>query len=128
VCADVWRAMQSAAAPFPPGTVHVYRVLFDRESSLTPAGQREVTPLRPVPLPVGVSLEDHGALKVTTLTALPGEFRKEFRVSQGPAVFLLDAEGKVERRWIGFSEGLSRDFSSEIRKRSPALSHRPPGT
>ena len=124
-CADVWKAVRFAAAPFPPGTVRVYRVLFDRETALSPAGRREVPPLHPMPLPEG---EDPGALKVTTLTALPGEFRKEFRVSHGPVLLLLDAEGTVERRWIGFSAGMSRELSSEIRRRSRVLSPLPPGT
>jgi hypothetical protein len=127
-CADVWRAMRTAAAPFPPGTVRIYRVLFDRETVLSPAGRREVPPLHPALLPEGDAPEDSGALKVTTLTALSAEFGKEFRVSNGPVVLLLDAEGKVERRWIGFSAGMARELSSEIRKRSPVLSPRPPGT
>jgi hypothetical protein len=127
-CADVWRAMRLAAAPFPPGAVRVYRVLFDRETVLSPAGRQEVPPLYPAPLPEGDGPEDPGALKVTTLTALPGEFRKEFRVSHGPVLLLLDAEGTVERRWIGFSAGMSRELSSEIRKRSRVPSPRPPGT
>jgi hypothetical protein len=127
-CADVWGAMRTAAAPFPPGTVRIYRVLFDRETVLSPAGQQEVPPLRPAPLPESDGPEDPGALKVTTLDALPGEFRKEFRVSHGPVLLLLDAEGTVERRWIGFSAGMSRELSSEIRKRSYVLSPRPPGT
>jgi hypothetical protein len=127
-CADVWRAVRIAAKPFPQGTVRVYRVLFDRETVLTPDGRKEVPPLRPAPLPEGDGPEDPGALKVTTLTALPVEFREEFRVSQGPVVLLLDAEGTVERRWIGFSAGMSRELSSEIMKRSRVLSPRPPGT
>jgi hypothetical protein len=127
-CADVWKAMRTAAAPFPPGTVRIYRVLFDREKVLSPAGRQEVPPLHPVPLPESDAPEDPGALKVTTLTALPGEFHKEFRVSHGPVLLLLDAKGTVERRWIGFSAGMSRELSSEIRKRSPFLSPRPPGT
>ncbi len=127
-CADVWRAMRLAAAPFPPGTVRVYRVLFDRETVLTPAGREEAPPLNPAPLPEGDGTEGPGALKVTTLIALPGEFRKEFRVSHGPVVLLLDAGGTVERRWIGFSAGMSRELSSEIRKRSRVLSPPPPGT
>jgi hypothetical protein len=73
-------------------------------------------------------LEDRGALKVTTLSALPDEFHKEFRVSHGPVLLLLDSEGKVERRWIGFSTGMSRELSSEIRNRSLVLSPRLPGT
>lgn len=127
-CADVWRAVRIAAKPFPQGTVRVYRVLFDRESVLSPAGRQEVPPLRPTPLPEGDGPEDPGTLKITTLTALPGEFRKQFRVSQGPVLLLLGTEGKVERRWIGYSAGISRELSSEIRKRSPVLSPRPPGT
>ena len=127
-CADVWRAVRTAAAPFPPGTVRIYRVLFDRETVLSPAGRREVPPLHPAPLTEGYAPEDPGALKVTTLTALPGEFRKEFRVSHGPLLLLLDAEGKVERRWVGSSGRVSEELSSEFRKRSLLLSPRPPGT
>lgn len=127
-CADAWRAMRFAAAPFPPGTVCVYRVLFDREMVLSPSGRREVPPLRSALLPGIDGPEDPGALKVATLTALPGEFRKEFRVSHGPVLLLIGAEGKVERRWIGFSAGMPRELSSEIRKRSRALFPRPPGT
>jgi hypothetical protein len=127
-CADVWKAMRAAAAPFPPGTVRIYRVLFDREKVLSPAGRQEVPPLYPAPLPESDAPGDPGALKVTTLTALPGEFHREYRVSNGPVLLLLDAEGTVERRWIGFSAGMSRELSSEIRKRSLVLSPRPPGT
>jgi len=127
-CADVWMAMRTAAAPFPAGTVRVYRVLFDRETVLSPTGRREVPPLRPTPLPEGGGPVDPGVIRVTTLTALPVEFRKEFRVSQGPVLLLLGAEGTVRRRWIGFSEGMSRELSSEFRKRFPAPSPRPPGT
>jgi hypothetical protein len=127
-CADVWRAVRVAAKPFPQGTVRVYRVLFDRETVLTPAGRKEVPPLNPAALPEGDGPEDPAALKVTTLTALPVEFREEYRVSQGPVVLLLDAEGTVERRWIGFSAGMSRELSSEITKRARVLSPRPPGT
>lgn len=127
-CADVWTAMRTATATFPPGTVRIYRVLFDREAVLSPTGRKEVPPLHPAPLPGGGSPEDPGAMRVTTLTALPGEFRKEFRVSNGPVLLLLDAEGKVERRWIGFSTGMSREISSEIMNRSLVPSPRPPGT
>jgi len=127
-CDDVWNAMRVAAAPFPPGTVRVHRVLFDRETMLSTAGRREVPPLSPTPLPKGDVPENAGALEVTTLTALPVEFDKEFRVSQGPVLLLLDAEGRVESRWIGFSAGMSRELASGIRKRSRALYPRPPGT
>jgi hypothetical protein len=127
-CADVWRAVRTAAKPFPQGTVRVYRVLFDRESTLSPAGRREVPPLRPAPLPEGDGPEDPGVLKVTTLTAIPDGFHKEFRVSQGPVLLLLDAGGKVEKRWIGFSAGMSGELSAAIRNRSRGPSPRPPGT
>ena len=127
-CQDAWRAIRFAAAPFPPGTVRVYRVLFDRETMLSSSGRREVPPFHLAPLPEGDGQEDPGAVGVTTLTALPGEFLKKFRVSHGPVLLLLDAGGTVERRWIGFSAGMSRELSSEIRKRSPVLSPRPPGT
>jgi len=127
-CADVWGVLRTAAAPFPPGAVRVYRVLFDRETLLSPAGGREVPPLRPTPPPEDGALEDERALKVTTLYAFPDPFRKEFRVSNGPVLLLLDAEGKVVRRWIGFSTGMSVELTSEIRNRSRVLSPRPPGT
>ncbi len=127
-CAEVWRAVRTTAAPYPPGTVRVYRVLFDRETVLSPAGRREVPPLRPAPLPESDAPGDAGALEVVTLTALPDGFRKEFRVSQGPLLLLLDADGKVGRRWIGFSKGMAGELSSELTKRYPLLSPRPPGT
>jgi hypothetical protein len=127
-CADVWKAVRIAAKPFPQGTVRVYRVLFDRETALSPAGRRVVPPLLPNPIPEGDGPEDPGTLNVTTLTALPDEFRKEFRLSQGPVLLLFSAEGKVERRWIGYSAGMSGELSSEIRKRARDLSPRPPGT
>jgi hypothetical protein len=127
-CADVWKAVRTAAAPFPPGTVRIYRVLFDRETVLSPAGRREVPPLYPAPLPGGDATDGSGALAITTLTAIPVEFRKEFRVSHGPLLLLLDDEGKVERRWVGFSAGMSGELSTELRKRSPVPSPPPPGT
>ena len=127
-CADVWRALRSAAGPFPPGTVRVYRVLFGREKLLSLAGRRDVPPLHPAHLPDGDVPNDPGALEVIPLTAFPGEFREEFRLNQGPVLFFLDAEGTVERRWIGFSPNMSRELSSEIRKRSRVPSPRPPGT
>lgn len=127
-CAEVWGAVRAAAKPFPHGTVRVYRVLFDRETMLSPAGRREVPPLRPAPLPEGDGTDDPGIPEVTTLTAIPDGFRKEFRVRQGPVLLLLGAGGKVEKRWVGFSAGMSLELSSEIRERSRALSPRPPGT
>ncbi len=70
VCEDVWKALRTAAAPFPPGTVRTYRVLFDRETMLSPAGRQVVAPLQPAPLPEGGS-DSSGTLQVVTLTAFP---------------------------------------------------------
>src|SRR3990170_4286575 len=157
-CADVWRAVRFSATPFPRGTVRVYRVLFDRETVLSPAGRRgapplprgggrvcgvrfdrepvlspagrrEAPPLRPAPPPGGGDdPEDAGTPEITTLTALPGEFQEEFRLSHAPVLLLLDPDGKVARRWIGYSVGMSRELASEIRKRFRAPSLPPPGT
>jgi hypothetical protein len=65
--------------------------------------------------------------KVTTLTALPGVFREEFRVNQAPVLLLIGRDGTVERRWSGYSTNLRDDLSSELRKRSPDPSALPPG-
>jgi len=128
-CADVWRAVRFATTPFPRGTVRVYRVLFDRETVLSPAGRREAPPLRPGPIPGGLDdPEDPGALEITTLTALPREFQEEFRLSQVPVLLLLDPDGKVARRWIGYSVGMPREIAYEVRMRFRALSLPPPGT
>lgn len=127
-CADVWRAIRFAATPFPHGTVRVYRVLFDRETVLSSAGRREAPPLRPGAPPESGGPEDSGTLEVTTFTALPKEFHEEFRLSQAPVLLLLDPDGKVARRWIGYSVGMSRELASEIRKRSRGPSLPPPGT
>jgi hypothetical protein len=128
VCPDVWRAIRIGVKPFPRGTVRVYRVLFDRETLLSPSGRKEVPPLYPPRLPEGDGPADPETFGITTLTALPGAFREEFRVSHGPVLLLLDADGKVAMRWIGFSEGIAGELSREIRKRSSVLSPRPPGT
>ncbi len=127
-CADAWKSIRFAAAPFPPGTVRVFRVLFDRETLLSTAGKREVPPLPRTSAAGGIEPEDAETLAVTPLIALPGAFREEYRVSQAPVVLLLDGQGKVARRWIGFSAGLSRELASEIRKRSRPNSPRSPGT
>jgi hypothetical protein len=111
-CGDSWKAVLAASASFPPGTVHVYRVRFDRETLITRTGVREVPPLLPLPR------EAAGALPVTTLAALPGPFRQEYRVSQAPVLVLLSPDGTVARRWIGYADGLSGELSAEIRRRS----------
>ena len=128
-CADVWRAVRFATSPFPRGTVRVYRVLFDRETVLTSAGRHEAPPMRPaLPPGGGDDPDDIGTLEITTLNALPREFQEEFRLSQAPVLLLLDPDGKVARRWIGYSAGMPREIASEVRKRFRALSLPPPGT
>jgi hypothetical protein len=119
-CGDSWKAVLASSASFPPGTVHVYRVRFDRETLITRASVREVPPLLPPPR------ETAGAPRVTALTALPDAFRQEYRVSQAPVLLLLSPDGTVARRWIGYEEGLSGEISEEIRKRSLRPSALPP--
>jgi hypothetical protein len=98
---------------FPPGTVHVYRILFDRERTYSPGGIRESTPLHPAPTP-GATADPikAGLLEVTTVTALSRPFQKEFRVTQVPILLLLNENGRVEKRWTGYSPSL-RDSLAE---------------
>src|SRR4030066_29877 len=65
-------------------------------------------PFPPPPAP-GTTAGKPGAapLEVTTLWALPGPFRKQFRVTQTPVLFLLDRSGKVTKRWTGYSPSLA---------------------
>jgi len=121
-CAETWKALQRASEQAPPGSARVYRVLFDRETALTAAARKEVPPLQPQPAP-GTA----GGFPVTALTALPGPFGEEFRVSQAPVLLLLDADGTVARRWIGYSPGMAAEVAGEVRTRSPAPSPPPPG-
>lgn len=122
-CADAWKAVVEAFPSFPPGTVHAYRVRFDRETLISRAGRREVPPLLPAPR----EAPGAGSLPVTTLTALPGAFLEEYRLSQAPVLLLLSPEGMVARRWTGYAVGLAGELSAEVRKRSPHPSSLPPG-
>ncbi len=126
-CADAWKAVGEAFDTVPPGSVRAYRVLFDREVSLSAAGKRETAPMQPVPPPWPDPLARGPDSRITTLTALPGVFREEFRVNQAPVLLLIGRDGTVERRWNGYSMSLRDDLSSELRKRSPAPSALPPG-
>jgi len=119
-CAETRKALQLASAQVPPGSARVYRVLFDRETALTAAARREVPPLHPPPA-------DAGGFPVTVLTALPGPFNEEFRVSQAPVLLLLDPDGTVARRWVGYSPGMAAEVAGEVRNRSRAPSPPPPG-
>ncbi len=123
-CGDAWNALGSAASMFPPGTVHVYRILFDRERTYSPGGIRESTPLHPAPTP-GATADPikAGLLEVTTVTALSRPFQKEFRVTQVPILLLLNENGRVEKRWTGYSPSLRDSLAEEVRRKTgPPLS------
>jgi hypothetical protein len=126
-CEDAWKSVREALETVPPGTVHPYRILFDREISLSAAGKRETAPMHSTPPPWPDPSPGGTERNVTTLIALPGVFREEFRVNQAPVLLLIGRGGTVERRWNGYSTGLVKDLSSEFRKRSPAPSALPPG-
>jgi hypothetical protein len=113
-CADAWKAVREASREIPEGSLHVYRVLFDRERILGREGTVEVAPLRRPSPP------DAGTLPVTTVVALPRAFRERFAPEQAPILFLTDREGKVLKRWTGASPSLSADIVSEIKRLSSA--------
>ncbi len=119
-CGDAWKSVEEARRTFPPATVRVYRIRFEREVLLTPEGKRQVPPLQPGPAaPAGQ--EAAADRDVVTLTALPGAFGKEYRVRQAPVLLLIGRDGVVIRRWVGFSEGLAGELSEEVRRRSLPL-------
>lgn len=120
-CAETWKALRLASEQAPPGSARVYRVLFDRETALTATTREEVPPLQPQPAPGGGE-----GFPVTVLTALPGPFGEEFRVSQAPVLLLLDPDGTVARRWVGYSPGMATEVAAEVRSRSLAPSPPPP--
>jgi len=124
-CGDAWGAVRQAGGTLPPGSVRVYRILFDREVLLTPQGRQGVPPL--VSLAPSPSGGPEPSPATITLAALPGAFAKEFRVRQVPVLLLLDRDGTVIRRWNGFSRELAAELSEEVRKRSSAPSPLPPG-
>jgi hypothetical protein len=126
-CADVWKSVREGTVAVPRGTVRIYRILFDRETLYSQAGTREAPPLKPSPPPWFEGPGGAGSSRVTTLTAIPGAFGKEYRVSQGPVLLLLEADGTVARKWTGYSTSLTAELSAELRKRSPAPSPLPPG-
>jgi hypothetical protein len=126
-CAETWKALRLASEKVPPGSARVYRVLFDRETALTDTARREVPPLHPSPIPGAGGDGGAGGFPVTVLTALPGPFGKEFRVSQAPVLLLLDPDGTVARRWIGYSPGMETEVAGEVRNRTRAPSPPPPG-
>lgn len=121
-CAAAWEALRAAAGSLPPGTLHVYRILFDRERRLTAEGTAEVPPLAPAS-PLSPALADSAGspVPVTTLAAIPGRFLDEFRVTHAPVLLLLDEKGAVTRRWVGHSPSLGGAIAEEVRRTAGAL-------
>jgi hypothetical protein len=118
-CAEAWAALQEASRSVPPGSARIYRVLFDRERLLTGAGERDAPPLRPVPA------ADAGTFPVTTLTAFPDAFRGTFRVEDAPVLLLLDGNGRIIRRWTGYSPSLAAAVAAAVTSLSSSFP--PPG-
>lgn len=118
-CREVWDALDSAAPTFPPGSVRVYRILFDRERMYAREGVREASPL-PFAATGGTTAypSDAARFAVTTLRAIPGAFRKQYRVGQVPVLLLLDQNGTVEKRWTGYSPSLRDSLTEEVRQRT----------
>lgn len=125
-CAEVLRDVGRASGAFPPGAVRLYRILFDRERILSAGGVREAPPLRPAPAPPDAAAADPERLPTTTLTALSSPFREEFRLERAPVLLLLGRDGKVRKRWIGYSPALAASVTSEVTRSADALP-KPPG-
>lgn len=119
-CTDAWGAVRAASRSVPAGKVRVYRVVFDRERLFEGTKIREVPPLRPTPPP------DAGAFPVTTVTAVPRAFLEEYRVEQVPVLLLLDARGRIGKRWSGFSPAMPAEIAAEVNRLLAAPL--PPGT
>lgn len=120
-CAAAWEALRAAAGSLPPGTLHVYRILFDRERRLTAEGAAEVPPLTPAsPLSPALADSAGSTVPVTTLTAIPARFLDEFRVTHAPVLLLLDETGEVARRWVGHSPSLGGAIADEVRRTTGA--------
>ncbi len=125
-CGDAWKSVRAALGGAPPGTVRAYRILFDREISIAASEKTETPPMRPVPPPWPGCRVDGVNPEVTTLTAIPGAFLEAFRVNQAPMLLLIDRDGKVMRRWVGYSTNLGEELSSELRKPAPPGPSSPP--
>ena len=126
-CGEAWNALESASSTFPPGSVHVIRILFDRERIYGQGGAGDAPPLHPAAIP-GTTLypSESPRIRVTTLEALPGPFRRQFRLDQVPLILLLDGSGTVEHRWSGHSPDLRDSLAAEVAGR--ARSTPPAGT
>jgi hypothetical protein len=118
-CVEAWDALVSAASTFPPGSVHIYRILFDREMIYAKGGNREAAPLEGTTRPGTMDFPSPGELPaVTTLTALPEPFRDQFQVSHVPVTLLLDDAGMVGKRWTGYSPSMRGQLTDAIRRRT----------
>ena len=109
-------ACATASSTFPPGSVRIYRILFDRERLYTREKVRESSPLHLAP-PAGTAAGPT-LPGVTTLTAIPGPFQDRFRVGRVPILLLLSEGGVVETRWIGYSPSLAGQIEEEVRRRT----------
>ena len=124
-CQSAWEAVMEASTTAAPGSVRIYRILFDRETLFTESGEIETAPLRAASRPGTEFRGNEGNVTVTTLTAIPAAFRKEFRVSHAPLLLLLSREGEVKRRWQGYSTNLKEEISAELSKIAPYRSSPP---
>ncbi len=120
-CRDAWEAVRAAGVGLPEGTVHVARILFERETIISQGGKSLVPPMREPAVP------DVGRLPLTSFRAIPRPFREAFVLDQVPLLLLLDGRGEIVRRWSGYSGELSEELAAEIRNRSSGASP-PPGT
>ena len=95
----------------------MYRIRFEQERIYTAGGGREVPPLSRTSTPAGTpSPADSSPIPITTLEALPGPFREQLRVGQVPVLLLLDENGRVEKRWTGYSPSLRDSLAEEVRR------------
>jgi len=120
-CGRAWISVAAAAQAAPPGSVHVYRILFERERIYARDGSREVSPFSAAH-PPGAGIGRPGArpVSLTTLTALPGPFRNAFRADDAPLLLLLDREGRVAARWAGYFPSMEASVADAIRRNAKA--------
>ena len=116
-CQSAWNTILDASEKTDPGSVRIYRILFDRETLFAESGNKETAPLRPESprLP-----EYRQNVKIVDLIALPQTFHEEFRVSQAPVLLLINRDGTVERRWQGYSTNLKDELTAELIKSAPS--------
>ncbi len=55
-----------------------------------------------------------------------GAFLEAFRVNQAPMLLLIDRDGKVMRRWVGYSTNLGEELSSSSGSQLPPDPQAPP--